>query len=88
MYHYVVFLKKNTYHIILMGDDIGLGLSSMAVCFDFCSTHAVQLSNWNPYFYWFQLITKLLVDTWLRAESMLCLVAPRGNSGTTKDFFI
>ena len=28
-----------------MGDDIGSGLSSMAVCFDFCSTNIVQLSN-------------------------------------------
>jgi len=46
-----------------MGDDIGLGLLSMAVCFDVCSTHVVQLSNRNLYFYWFQcyqpLITKL-----------------------------
>ena len=38
---------------LLMGDDIGLALSSMAFCFDFCSTNVVQLSNWNPYFYWF-----------------------------------
>ena len=30
-----------------MGDDIGSGLSSMAVCFDFCSTNVVQLSNRN-----------------------------------------
>ena len=30
---------------LLMGDDIGLGLSSMAVCFDFHSTKVVQLSN-------------------------------------------
>ena len=36
---------------LLMGDDIGLGLLSMAVCFDFCSTNVVQLSNRNPYFY-------------------------------------
>ena len=28
-----------------MGDDIGLGLLSMAVCFDFRSTNLVQLSN-------------------------------------------
>ena len=34
-----------------MGDDIGLGLSSMAVCFDFRSTNVVQLSNRNPYFF-------------------------------------
>jgi hypothetical protein len=32
-----------------MGDDISLGLPSMAVCFDFPSTNVVQLSNWNPY---------------------------------------
>ena len=37
-----------------MSDDIGLGLSSMAVCFDFCSTNVVQLSNRNPYFYRFR----------------------------------
>ena len=36
-----------------MGDDIGSGLSSTAVCFDFHSTNAEQLSNWNLYFYWF-----------------------------------
>ena len=45
-----------------MGDDIGSGLSSMAVCFDFRST-VVQLSNQNPYFYQFRchhpLITQL-----------------------------
>ena len=32
-----------------MGDDIGLGLLSMAVCYDFRSTNVVQLSNQNPY---------------------------------------
>ena len=46
-----------------MGDDIGSGLSSMAVYFDFRSTNVVQLSNQNPYFYRFQchhpLITQL-----------------------------
>ena len=46
-----------------MGDDIGSGLLSMAVCFDFHSTNVVQLSNWNPYFYQFRchhpLITQL-----------------------------
>ena len=46
-----------------MGDDIGSGLSSMAVCFDFPGTNVVQLSNWNPYFYRFRchhpLITQL-----------------------------
>ena len=46
-----------------MGDDIGSGLSSMSVCFDFRSTNVVQLSNWNPYFYRFRchhpLITQL-----------------------------
>ena len=31
-----------------MGDDIGSGLLSMAVCFDFRSTNVVQLSNRNP----------------------------------------
>ena len=29
---------------VIMGDDIGWGLLSMAVCFDFCSTNVVQLS--------------------------------------------
>ena len=28
-----------------LGDDIGLGLSPMADCFDFGSTNVVQLSN-------------------------------------------
>ena len=46
-----------------MGDDISSGLSSMAVCFDFCSTNVVQLSNQNLYFYRFRrhhpLITQL-----------------------------
>ena len=46
-----------------MSDDIGLGLSSMAVCFDFHSTNVVQISNQKPYFYWFKchhpLITQL-----------------------------
>ena len=31
-----------------MGNGIGLGLSSTAICFDFCSTNVVQLSNRNP----------------------------------------
>ena len=35
----------------VMGDDIGLGLSSMAVCFDF--RYIVQLTDRNPYFYRF-----------------------------------
>ena len=30
-----------------MGDDIGLGLLSMAICFDFRLTNVVQLSNRN-----------------------------------------
>ena len=50
-----------------MGDDIGLGLLSMAVCFDFHSTNIVQLSNRNPYFYQFRchhpLITQLRLKT-------------------------
>ena len=33
-----------------MGDAIGSGLWSMAVCFDFRSANVVQLSKWNPYF--------------------------------------
>ena len=37
-----------------MGDEIGSGLMSMAICFDFRSTDVVQLSNLNPYFYRFQ----------------------------------
>ena len=37
-----------------MGDEIGSGLLSMAVCFDFRSINVVKLSNRNPYFYWFQ----------------------------------
>ena len=46
-----------------MSDDIGSGLSSMAVCFDFHSTNVMELSNQNLHFYWFQchhpLITQL-----------------------------
>ena len=46
-----------------MSDDIGSGLSSMAVCFHFRPTNIVQLSNRNPYFYGFRchhpLITQL-----------------------------
>ena len=49
-----------------MGDDIGSGLLSMSVCFDFRSTNVVQLSNRNPYFYQFQchhpLITQLTLS--------------------------
>ena len=37
-----------------MGNDISSGLLSMAVCFDFFSNNVVQLSNRNPYFYWFR----------------------------------
>ena len=48
-----------------MGDDIGSGLSSMAVCFDFRSTNIVQLSNQNLYYYRFRchhpLITQLSI---------------------------
>ena len=48
-----------------MGDDIGSGLWSMAVCFDFYSTNVVQLSNRNPFFYRFwghhPLITRLIL---------------------------
>ena len=36
-----------------MGDDIGSGLLSMAVCFDFRSTNVAQLSNCNLFFYRF-----------------------------------
>ena len=39
---------------LLMGDDIGSVLLSMVICFDFCSTNVVHLSNRNPYFYWFR----------------------------------
>ena len=50
-----------------MGDDIGLGLSSMAVCFDFRSTNIVQLSKWSPYFFRFwchhPLITQLTCES-------------------------
>ena len=50
-----------------MGDDIGSGLLSMAVCFDdFRSTNVVQLSNRNLYFCWFRchhpLITQLTLE--------------------------
>ena len=51
---------------VINGWCISLVLSSMVVCFDFCLTNVVQLSNWNPYFYRFQshhpLITQLTLD--------------------------
>ena len=51
-----------------MGDDIGSGLLSMDVCFDFCSSNIVQLSNLNLYFYLFRchhpLITQLNKTLW------------------------
>ena len=40
-----------------MSDEIRLGLSSTAICFDFGSTNVVKLSNQNPYFYRFDVIT-------------------------------
>ena len=42
-----------------MGDDIGLGLLSMAICFDFRLTNVVQLSYRNLYFTGFDVITHL-----------------------------
>ena len=57
-----------------MGDDIDLGLSSMAVCFDFRSTNIVQLSNRNLYFYRFRyhhpLITQLM-SKYIMRQSLL-----------------
>ena len=44
-----------------MGYDIGLGLLSMAVCFDFRSTNVVQLNNRNPYFYRFRCHHPLII---------------------------
>ena len=50
---------------VINGDDIGLDLSSMVICFDFRSTNVVHLSNQNPCFYQFRchhpLITQLNV---------------------------
>ena len=48
-----------------MGDDISLSLSFMAVCFDFCSTNIVHLSNWNAYFYQFRCHHPLITQLWL-----------------------
>ena len=49
-----------------MGDDIGSDLLTMAICYG-CSTNVVQLSNQNPYFYWFgchhPLITQLVLNS-------------------------
>ena len=66
MSHILSFLESNNSPKragLLMGDDIGLGLLSMFVDFDFRSTNVVQLSNHNLYFYWFRchhpLITQL-----------------------------
>ena len=63
-----------------MGDDIGSGLLSMAVCFDFCSTNVVQLSNRNPYFYQFlchhPLITQLSQGHLM--EHYFCIIMSQG----------
>ena len=52
-----------------MSNDIGLGLLSMAVCFDFRSTNVVQLSNRNQYFYQFwcnhPLLTQLISNPFI-----------------------
>ena len=45
-----------------MVDDIGSGLSSMVICFDFRSTNVVQLSKQNPYLYRFQCHHPLLTQ--------------------------
>ena len=58
-----------------MGDDIRSGLSSMAICFDFCSTNVVQLSNQNPYFYRFwchhPLVTQLKLEAILFGQKII-----------------
>ena len=51
-----------------MGDDISSGLSSMSVCFEFCSTIVEQLGNRNPYFYQFRCHHPVV--TQLRLESV------------------
>ena len=53
-----------------MGDDIGPGLSFMAVCFDSCSTNVVQLSNQNPYFYQFRCHHPLITQRRRKYESV------------------
>ena len=45
-----------------MDDDISLGLSSLAICFDFHSTNVVQLSNQNPYLYRFRCHQPLIIQ--------------------------
>ena len=55
-----------------MGDDMGLGLWTMADCFDFRSTTVVQLSNRNPYFYWFRCHHPLI--TQLTGQSIFCIL--------------
>ena len=40
-----------------MGDDMGSGLLSMAICFNFCSTNVLQLSNRNRTCTGFDVIT-------------------------------
>ena len=40
-----------------MGDDIGWGLSTMAVCYDFRTTNVVQLSIYTRTFTSFDVIT-------------------------------
>ena len=61
-----------------MGNAIGSGLLSMAICFDFRWTNIVQPSNRNPYIYqfWYHhpLITQLIWEQlfpWIRPERLI-----------------
>ena len=54
-----------------MGDDIGSGLSSTAVCFDFRLTNIVQLSNQNLYFYQFQCHHPLIIQLSCRTTTYI-----------------
>jgi len=68
-----------------MGDDNGLGLLPMAVCFDFHSTNVVQLSNQNPYFYRFQCHHPIITQFMQEIESYN---PPNSNLGRENDFLL
>ena len=60
-----------------MGNAIGSGLLSMAICFDFRWTNIVQPSNRNPYIYRFRChhpLTQLIWEQlfpWIRPERLI-----------------
>ena len=65
-----------------MGDDIGSGLSYMAICFDFCLTNIVQLGNRNPYFYQFRCHHPLITPTINACHHKIDILLPSLNDIT------